>query len=290
MKRLHLLSFILAGWWCGTALAISSEPSARPLRVVSQTVGTDELLLALAEPEQIAALSHFSRESVFSAVAERAKAFPRVERLGDAESVLRYNPTLVLVANYSRVELVAQVRRAGVRVIVFEHHETLEDAFANLRVLACELGGEAPARAARIVADCEARVRALAARLTGLPPVRVIAPSTYGMIAGAETTFQDMCDHAGAINLAATLGGLRGHEAPPNEQMLTWPIDRVVVAGEDNESALALFRKLPPYQFMAAVRAGRVALIKPYMLSSVTHHRVEAYEMLARALHPEAYP
>ena len=30
-------------------------PTGAPVRVVSQTVGTDELLLALAEPEQIAA-------------------------------------------------------------------------------------------------------------------------------------------------------------------------------------------------------------------------------------------
>ena len=41
---------------------------------------------------------------------------------------------------------------------------------------------------------------------------------------------------------------------------------------------------------MAAVREGRAVLIKPYMLSTVTHHRVEVYEMLARALHPEVFP
>src|SRR5205807_9182849 len=55
----------------------------------------------------------------------------------------------------------------------------------------------------------------------------LIAPSTYGVIPGNDSTFQDLCDHAGAENLAWTLGHLHGHEAPPNEQMLTWPIDRV---------------------------------------------------------------
>ena len=38
-------------------------PTRAPVRVVSQTVGTDELLLALAEPEQVAALSHLARET-----------------------------------------------------------------------------------------------------------------------------------------------------------------------------------------------------------------------------------
>jgi iron complex transport system substrate-binding protein len=279
MKRLLQL--------CGFFFAVATY-AASPIRVVSQSVGTDELLLALAEPAQIAALSHYAREPAFSAVATEAGKYPMLGR-GDAETILKFKPTLVLAANYSRVELIEQVRRAGVRVLVIEHYANLDDAFANLRLLARELGGEAPARAERIVADGKARVRALAVALAGRPRVRVIAPSTYGVVGGAGTTFQDLCDHAGAENLAATLGKLVGHQAPPNEQMLTWPIDQVVVAGDSVAQALDPFKKLPPYQFMPAVRAGRAALIQPYMLSSVTHHRVEGYEMLARALHPEAF-
>ena len=40
---------------------------------------------------------------------------------------------------------------------------------------------------------------------------------------------------------------------------------------------------------MAAVRGKRVALIAPWMLSTVSHHRVTAYECLARELHPEVF-
>ena len=145
------------------------------------------------------------------------------------------------------------------------------------------------ARAERVIADCRARVRALREKLRGVPPVRVIAPSTYGVIGGAETTFQDLCDHAGAINLAATLGHLRGHQPPPDEQMLTWPVDKVVIAGDAAAAALAPFVDLPPYKFMAAVRGRRVALLAPYMLASVTQYRVDGYERLARELHPEVF-
>ncbi len=274
---------LMAALWA--ALAIAAEP---PVRVVSQTVGTDELLLALAEPGQVAALCHLATAPEFSAAAEEARRYPHLDQ-GDAESILKFKPTLVLAANYSRIELIEQVRRAGVPVLVFDRYTTLADAYANLRLLAHALGGGAPARAERIVAGCESRVRALAAKLAGVKPVRVIAPSTYGLIGGADTTFQDQCDHAGATNLAATLGNITGHQAPPNEQMLTWPIDMVVVAGTDAATALAPYRALPPYQFMAAVRDGRAALLKPWMLSSVSHHRVEAYEALARALHPEVF-
>lgn len=259
------------------------------VRVVSQTVGTDELLLALAEPTQIASLSHLAREPVYSAVAEEAKAHPALEKLSDAESILKFRPTLVLFADYSRVELVTQIRRAGIRVIVFDRYFTLSDAFANLRTLARELGPAAEERAERLIDDGERRVAALRKALERVRPVKVIAPSTYGLIPGDQSTFQDLCDHAGAENLAFTLGRLSGHAAPPAEAMLTWPIEKVVLSGTDRASALAPFQRLPPYQHMKAVREGAVALIEPWQLSSVTHRRIEGYERLARELHPEVF-
>lgn len=262
--------------------------AAEPLRVVSQTVGTDELLLAVAAPEQIAALSHLARDPEFSAVAREAAAFPQIE-LGDAESVLRFRPTLALFADYSRAELVAQVRRAGVEVLIFDRYKTLDDAHANLRRLAAALGPEAEARAARVVESDRARMAALRERLRDARPPRVIAPSTYGVIAGAETTFQDLCDEAAAENLAATLGRLKGHAAPPAEKLLTWPIDRVVLAGESAAEAIAPYKKLPPYQYLPAIRKERVAVIPSWMLGCVSHRRVDAYEALARALHPDLF-
>lgn len=275
-----LLGLLLAGCGCSALVA--------EVRVVSHTVGTDELLLAVAAPEQIAALSHIADDPDFSAVADEAKKYPKINH-GDVESVLRYRPTLMLAADYSRFELVEQVRRAGVRVLIMDRYATLADSYDNLRRVAAELGGGAPARAEAVIAGCERRVAELERRLAGRRPVRVIAPSTYGIIPGRDTTIQDLCDHAGAINLAATLGGIQGHAAPPNEQMLVWPIERVIVAGETLERALEPFRKLPPYSLMPAVREGRGVLLKTYMLSTVTHHRVDAYEMLAKGLHPEAF-
>lgn len=281
MKSLGRLIVI----WVGIAVVLSAAPA--PVRVVSQTVGTDELLLALAKPGQIAAFSQLARDPQFSAVAGEARKYPMLEPNGDAESVLKFRPTLVLCADYSRPELVAQLRRAGVRVLMFDHYTTLEDVYANILHLGRELGTEA--RAKTLIAKCRERVSDLRQRLQGAKPVRVIEPSIYGLISGADTTFQDLCDHAGAINLAATLGHLRGHAPAPAEQMLIWPVDYVVLGGTDPAAALAPFKKLSPYEFMDAVKSGRSVLLKPYLLSCVSFYRIDGYEALARALHPEAF-
>lgn len=279
---LPFLLFITAGTW-----GLCADGNQASVRVVSQTVGSDELLLALAEPSQVAALSHLARNPTFSGVASEAASYPCLPANGDAETALRHNPTLVLCADYSRPELVSQLRRSGVKVLIFERYRTLEDTFDNLRMLARELGAES--RAEALITSCKTRLETLSRKLKGRKPVRVLAPSLYGVIAGAETTFQDLCDHAAADNLAASLGGLRGHAAPPSESLLTWPIERLVVSGDSVESALEPYKNVPPYQYLSALREKRAVVLPSYLLGCVSHLRLDGYEMLAKALHPDLF-
>ena len=272
------------------ALLLALRAAADPVRVVSQTVGTDEALLAVAEPGQIAALSPLAHDPEFSAVARESAPYPVLRVGGDAESVLRYRPTVVLCADYSRFELVSQLRTAGARVIVFDHYATLEDSYDMLRRIAAELGGGAPGRAEAVIADCQRRVAALRRDLRGVKPVRVLTPSTYGLIPGAGTTFEDLCEHAGADNLAASLGHLRGNAPPPSEQLLSWPVDRLVLSGTSVDLALKPFRALPPYAYLPSVREGRAVLLPSWVLGCTSYRRVDGYFFLARALHPGKVP
>lgn len=257
--------------------------AAPPQRVVSQAVGTDELLLALADPGQIAALSHISHDAQFSPVASEAKRFPAI-RDSDAESVLRFRPDLVLAASFTRPETLALLRRAGVRLVVLERFDTLEDIYASLRLLGRELGQET--RADALITRCRARVDALATRLKGAQPVRVLSAGVYPFTSGTGTTFQDLCDHAGALNVAAE-AGLRGHAPTPAEKMLTWKAEVLIASGD--EGTRARLAEIPHYRALPAFKAGRLVVIPGPMMSSVSHHRIEAYEALARALHPERF-
>ena len=257
--------------------------AARPQRVVSQTVGTDELLLALADPGQIAALSHISHDAQFSPVAEEARRYPAIKD-SDAESVLRYRPDLVLAASFTRPETLALLKRAGVRLVVMDRFDTLEDVYISIRILGRELGQEA--RAEALIKQCQGRVGALSAKLKGARPVRVLSAGVYPFTSGAGTTFQDLCEHAGAINVA-TEAGLKGHAPTPSEKLLVWNVEVLVASGDNNMQAR--LAEIPHYRLLPAFRAGRVVAIPSPMMSSISHHRIEAYEALARALHPERF-
>ncbi len=271
-----LLAFLFA------VVALSAGP---PQRVVSQTVGTDDLLLALAAPGQIAALSHLARDERYSPGFKAARNLPSLTN-GEAEDILRHDPDLVLAASYTQVEVLNLLRRAKVNILLIEKFETLEDLYANTRRVGKVLGREA--RAEALIGQWQTRVEALRQRLQGVKPVRVLAVGWYPFTAGSGTTFQDLCEHAGAINVAAE-AGLRGHAPTPGEQVLAWRTEVLVAPGEPGLDLLARLRELPPYKFLPALRQGQVVVIPGALMAATSQARIDGYEMLAKALHPERF-
>jgi iron complex transport system substrate-binding protein len=272
-----LLAFLFA------LVALSAGP---PRRVVSQTVGTDDLLLALAAPGQIAALSHLARDERYSPSFKEAQRVPCLTN-GEAEDILRHRPDLVLVASYTQPEVLNLLRRAKVDLLLIEKFETLEDLYANTRRIGKALGRTA--KAEELITQWRARVEALRRRLQGVTPVRVLAVGLYPFTAGAGTTFQDLCEHAGAINVAAE-AGLQGHAPTPGEKVLSWRTEVLVAPGEPGLDMLARLRELPPYKFLPALKQGRVVELPGALMAATSQARIDGYERLAKALHPGRFP
>ncbi len=276
MKTFHcLLAFVAA----------ASLWAAPPRRVVSQAVGTDDLLLALAEPGQIAALSSLGQDERYAPAFLEARGYPAL-RNSSAEDILRFRPDLVLATSYSPPESVVLLKRAGVKVFLVERFERLEDVYACLRSLGRILGRSR--RAEELINNCQMRVAALAKRLQGVKPVRVLAAGVYPYASGAETSFQDICDHAGALNVAAE-AGLKGIVPMPGERALTWKADVLIGSQDKGENLRAQLAGLSPYRYMPALRQGRVVVLPGALFAATSHRRIEAYEWVARALHPERF-
>jgi len=265
--------------------AAAALVAAPPQRVVSQAVGTDDLLLALADPGQIAALSHLSQDERYAPYFREAKRFPAL-RNSSAEDILRFRPDLVLVTSYSPPESVLLLKRAGVKVFMVEQYERLEDIYAIMGRLGGVLGQAK--RAEDLIGACRGRVDTLAKRLQGVKPLRVMAAGVYPYASGADTSFQDICDHAGAINVAAE-AGLKGIVPMPGEKALTWKAEVLIGPQEPGENLLAQLREISPYKFMPALRQGRLVPIPGALFAATSHRRIDTYEWVACALHPERF-
>ncbi|MFZ7089458.1 ABC transporter substrate-binding protein [Primorskyibacter sp. 2E233] len=196
------------------ACSAGAEP---PRRVVSLNLCTDQLVLMLADPGQIASLSALASDPRSSGMADRARAFPANN--GSAESVVLQQPDLILAGTWTTRATVDMLKRLGHRVEIFAPINTLEEARANILRMG-NLLGRSP-QAQEIVQDFDARLAALRAT-PGRSP-RVALYYALGSTAGRDTLPGDILAAAGLSNIAEEKGLPFGGALPLEELILADP-------------------------------------------------------------------
>jgi iron complex transport system substrate-binding protein len=254
---------------------------ARPARIVSQALASDEMLFPMVAAERLVGLSALSRDPKYSNVVTEATPHP-APSIESAEDIVRLRPDLIFVTTYSRAETVQVLEASGAPVYRLANFDDVAGVTTNLRRIGAAVGEEAAAE--RMVAEMQRRLAAVAARRAGRPPLRVLSFSG-GFTAGRGTSFDDIVRHAGAINEAAA----RGIDKFPRiseEQVLAWNPD-VLVAGALPGEADAVRRRLlegPGTGQTTAGRTQQIVILETRRLLAVSQHVVEAVEQLADSL------
>ena len=267
------------------------EPGARPERIVSATLSTDEMLLALVEPEALVAVTHFALDPRVSNVTERAREV-RAVVTGDPESVLALEPDVVFADPVGRPETRALLRRAGVPVLRVPEARSLDDIRRNVRWVG-EWVGERE-RAEALVAEMDRVVADAAGRVRGAPRPRVLLYNRGGFTAGRGTLFDELVRLAGGRNAAAE-AGIEGHASLAIERALALDADVVLTTdyGADARARRMLeptsITRDPVWSGATAVRTGRVHALEGRHVLSTSHHVAHAVADIARALHPERF-
>jgi iron complex transport system substrate-binding protein len=137
------------------ARAAAADP---PRRVVSFNICADQLVIALADPEQIVGVSPNAADPAMSVVAERARDF---RRLGwQAEATIPLKPDLVLLGAYDRSVTRRLLSRLGFRIVEVDLINDIAAGVAQIRQVAALLGH--PERGEALIAEVAAARRRLA--------------------------------------------------------------------------------------------------------------------------------
>jgi len=143
-------------------LPATAPAGAAPRHVVSLNLCTDELLLLLAAPEQIASVTSLAHDPLESPLWRTARRYPAND--GSLLSVAPLRPDLVLATGGGGRDRDAIARSLGARIVTLPYPTTLGDMIASVRTVARALGraqdGEAvAARIAAARADAPRRTR-----------------------------------------------------------------------------------------------------------------------------------
>ncbi len=132
--------------------------AASAVRVASLNMCTDEYLLLLATPQEIASVSRLSRDPADSSLWRLGQRFPG--NRGDLESALKTRPNLLITMGGGGRATSMIARRMGLRTIDLPLPMTIADVASNMRLVAKALGDEK-------------RVNPWRARLSGLQQVKM---------------------------------------------------------------------------------------------------------------------
>jgi iron complex transport system substrate-binding protein len=197
---------------------------APPRRVVSLNPCLDGILLEVADPAQITALSHYSREPSQSAIADVARRYPFT--WGSAEEVVALKPDLVLMSGMGAMALTGVLPRLGIREASFGVPSTIGESLAQVRRVAVLVGH--PERGEALAARIEAALVA-AAPAAGEPRLGALVYEYHGLASGPGTLVDELMRRVGFDNLASRYG-LRRTGDVPLEALIDDP-PQVLLAG-----------------------------------------------------------
>lgn len=195
----------------------SALAAARPRRIVSLNPCLDVILIRVADREQIAALSRYSRDRYGSTIADQARSLPFTR--GTTEEVLALSPDLVLADQWGGDRTAAALARVGVRAERFDVPETVAASLAQVRRVAALVGW--PERGEALIRSIET----VLAQCTPPPDDRAIPALVFmpgGFASAPGTLMDEMMRRCGLTNVAARYG-LTGSMSVPLERLIADP-------------------------------------------------------------------
>ena len=269
---------------CGCSRPTPNESASGSVRIVSLGGAITETIFALGAGNRVVGTDSSSL------VPDAAARLPKVGyvRQFSAEGVIGLEPTLVVASSAAApASALAQVRAAGVQVIVVPEPADLDGARNQLQLIAeaVDAAEDAKAIAARIESDIE-RARQLAAEQPE-EPRRVLFVYARGagtlMVSGRKTGAEAMIELAGGRN---AVGGFEGFRPLSAEAVVGAAPDVILIPARGLESLGGpdnLFR-MPGLAETPAARSRSVIAVDDLALLGFGPRLGEAVLELATAL------
>jgi iron complex transport system substrate-binding protein len=170
-------------------------------RIVSMNVCTDQLLLPLADPEQILGLSRFSRDAWQSFAADDARRYRILS--GSAEDILVLKPDIVVAGLFDKRSTRELLKDKGVHLAEFAVPRKLDDVKAQIREMGDVVGH--PDRASAQIARLDDAI-ARARQAVAIKRYRVLPLSRRGWVTGSDSLISSLLTETGLFNAAGDLG------------------------------------------------------------------------------------
>jgi iron complex transport system substrate-binding protein len=257
--------------------------AAPPRRIVSLVPGVTEMLFAIGAEEKLIGVTDFCD---FPAAARRK---PRVGSMlaPSLETVVALQPDLVVATDSGNSdETRVQLERLRLPVYLV-NPRGVADVFRTMEQLGTLTGQGA--RAAEAVAGLQRRVRAVVERVAARPRPRVLYvvwPEPL-IVPGRGAAVSELIELAGGASVTADAA--EGYPRWSVEAAVAGAPELIVLARHGAGTGPVSRDKWERFAGLPAIRTGRIHNVDGDLFHRFGPRVVDALEILARLVHPEAF-
>ena len=270
---------------------IVSIPS-KPLRVITASVGHDEITLALVPKERLVGVGSSTKSVTYSNVALLVQDIAEITR--DPETIVTLSPDVVVTSPFFSAEGIDALSRLGIPVVQTDLQQGPEARIDNILLMGYIYGEEN--RAVEFAAEVKDRYESLVS-VTGAagPKPRVLALTQYSdtiWTAGRNSTEGGVITAAGGIN-AAEEAGIESNQTMSLEGVIAMSPDIIVIAQPVELGAAEFRQSLLDNEALAevpAIRNGQVHLVEGKHFTTLSYWNIRGAEYLAHLLWPDLFP
>ena len=274
----------------GFKMTIESEPQ----RIVSLTLGSDEILMGMVDKSRIASLTVYADDEGISNIAVEASGVGKRITMDQVENLIALNPDLVILDTWADAKYVKQMRDAGIKVYAFKTPCNIDEQKAVILELAHVVGADE--EGSKIVGWMDQKLKAVEEKLSSLKPEQKLTVMDYGEMgsSGLGTNFDDIVTRAGLINVVSR-AGIEGWPVISKEKIIEFDPDIIILPSwfYDQKNTFEGMRDTlkndQSLKTVNAISGDRVISVPNPHVSAISQYVVLAVEDIAKAAYPELF-
>ena len=275
------------GYTVTDAQGVTLHFDAKPQRIVSLSISTDEILLDLVDSKRIVALSKLADDPGISNIATQAQNIQGRATGESAELLLALNPDVLLVPDFTKAETIQALRDMQLKVYVYKTPHDITSVRKCISNLGMVVGENE--RAQKLIDKMDKRLQEISQAI-GQPSQEksvIFMRDNGGAYYSPQSSFNEICRYAKVRN---ALTGLH-YDKPMDisqEEVIRLNPDAFLLSDwnydgkHDANIAKKALLDNPSYQSTKAIQNKEIYILPLAHLLAVSQYTVEAVADLAR--------
>ena len=267
----------------------------KPMRLVSLTYGTDEILAATVEPERILAYSHWADDTGISCLSEAERQAVKGRSQDNAEMIAALHPDLVVASIRTDEQLVTLLKKMNVPLYRATTPKNWQDMQAKVLNLATAVGEKQ--RGEAVIRDMDTRLAKLEEQLKdvrGDKRKTALVFNFTGVMGRKGDLIDVMLGMSHVVNGAEPYQKEMINTYLSKEKVMEIDPDIIFLptwgnGKHDVDRNREQFIADPAYSQLRAVRSGALLMFPERYFYVASQHMIDSVEELARMVYPEQF-